>query len=207
MPILEKILGIAFILGILSLFMPWYKENDVWGTKGDQFTGLTGPLFLIGVIILTINLIGFYIYIKDRILHKEITLKLPENLILLSAGAITILFNVIIYSIYFHTKFRVYDVRKEVKFGMFLSFLCAAIIILISYVKNRRQEEGNAYIIEDNADKDIPNNYNIQKRQSNLNPENNYKYGKTINLNSEPTKEFRDNASQEKEVINLKMNI
>lgn len=166
----EKALTVGAGLTVLSLFLPWYRDLDAWG-KGDTFLGLTGPLSVIGLIILLGS--GAVLWkMLGRMTGRKINLlekydKLPlyvtvENMILF----------VITASIYFDPKFGVNITLKQTAFGLFLCLMGTVITGLGVYMSNREPERGEMNVFEE-VEESIDRIHNdIARRGQNLREEN-----------------------------------
>jgi len=74
LPFKEKLVLIGGFLVVIGSFLPWYKDLDKFRT-GDTFLGITGPLYLAGLIVLVSGLVSFGL-IMAKLLEKR-GLKLP----------------------------------------------------------------------------------------------------------------------------------
>ena len=87
----EKVVTIGAILTIVSLFLPWYRDLDAW-QKGEVFLGVTGPLSMIGLVILA-GTGAVLVQMIGRALHKEVKLlKKIKNLTTYVAAENVLLF-------------------------------------------------------------------------------------------------------------------
>ena len=138
---------IGSFLTIVSLFLPWYHDMDAWG-KGATYLGITGPLSIIGLIIL-IGSSAVFAKIIGQMMGKEMRfLKKFKNLAFYVAAENIILF-VIAASIYFDPKFGVNITLKETAFGLFLCLIGSVMMGLGEDMKNHEPAERELNVFEE----------------------------------------------------------
>lgn len=195
LPIHDKITGIAILITGISVVFPWYQESDAWGGSPEKYLGVTGPLYLIGWVIVLISAATLYFFYRQVIRKEELKLPFENNLAYLLSGALILFFNILTYSIYFHNKFGINPFRKEARFGMFAVFFGASLLLVGGYLKNKKTAgEYNPYIIESSVSK--PKNLSTPtetREQRKVAPAYSQKSSQT--------------PEEQKEVINLKMNL
>lgn len=141
----QKVIGAGALLALIGAFLPWYKDIDSFNT-GDLFFGITGPLYLIGYIIIALSifsliLTGFYL------LDKKIPpLPMKESVIYILSGGFTLFLMVIANSVYFHPKFGINITSKEHQIGMLLALIGATAITIGGILQNR--ESGTSRFIK-----------------------------------------------------------
>jgi len=134
----NKILLISSLAMMISVFMPWYVDIDKYN-MGDMFIGITGPLYLIGWIILTLSSLSFLITIL-RLNEKTIAkLSNKESDIYLYSGWISLSLLIISNSIYLHNKFGVGLATKSIEIGLVVG-LIASMITLITATLNKKNK-------------------------------------------------------------------
>jgi hypothetical protein len=116
----------------LSTVMPWYADLDAFGA-GDLFLGLTGPLFLVGLLML-----GSAVFTLAWILLPLFDKRLPrlpfsEGTMYLFLGFQDLVLLLIANSVFFHPKFGVNITLKETGFGMIVAFVGVALYLWSSY--------------------------------------------------------------------------
>jgi hypothetical protein len=146
LPTPYKIIGLGALIALIGAFFPWYQDIDSFNT-GDRFSGITGPLYLIGYIIIGLSVIsliltGFHLFEK-----KLPDLPLKESMIYILSGAFSLFLLVITNSIYFHPKFGTNITSKEYQFGMIFAFAGAIAAIIGGVLESR--ERGTARFIEE----------------------------------------------------------
>jgi len=146
LPLPHKIIGIGALVALIGAFLPWYQDIDAFNT-GDKFSGVSGPLYLIGYIVIGLSLIsliltGFHLFEK-----KIPSLPLKESMIYILSGAFSLFLLVITNSVYFHPKFGINITSKEYQFGMIFAFIGAFAAIIGGVLQNK--ERGTARLIEE----------------------------------------------------------
>jgi len=139
LPIYMKMIGFGSLITLISVFLPWYQDLDAFNT-GDMFIGLSGPLYLLGFLILTLSLGSFAIFMF-RFLGKPLPkLPLRESHNHVFAGVFNLFLLLITNSIYFHSKFGINITQKEIRFGMILAFAGAVLVVLGGMMQNKKRE-------------------------------------------------------------------
>lgn len=200
LPLSDKIIGVAILFMSISVFFPWYQETDPWGGNPEQYLGISGPLYLIGWVILLISgyLLNIFLFYALKKENPKIALKIDLNLQYLIGAVIVLFFNLLNYSIYFHQKFGVNPLRKELRVGMILAFFGASTLVIASYIKYRQEFRLNKpYLSEaENLNKPVPTSSDNLPRQSH------HSIKTQNNAQNEETQK-----KEEKKVINLRMDI
>jgi hypothetical protein len=134
----HKMLGIGLVLLLVSLFLPWYQDLDLFKT-GDMFLGITGPMYFVGYSILLIVLLNLTLLVS-----AALNVKLPFNVrpssIYLASGIVIFYLLLLTNSVYFHQKFGVNILNKESPFGMFIAFISASLITIGGYISTRDKQ-------------------------------------------------------------------
>jgi predicted membrane protein len=138
LPLNKKLILIGAFVTAISVFLPWYSDIDQFGS-GDVFLGITGPLYLAGLIVLLASAISFGI-ITLTMFDKPLP-KLPlekDHFYLLNSG-LSIFMLVLALSVFFHHKFGYSFPDKSVGVGIILAFIgsFSTMIGAISAVKKR----------------------------------------------------------------------
>lgn len=133
-----KLIGIgSFILGI-STFLPWYADLDSYKI-GDQFLGITGPASFVGIVILALCAISFWLFAHRMFDRHMPRLPVREPILHLFVALESILLLILVNSIFFHPKFGVNITLKESKFGMFIAFFGAIVLFVGGYLQNKAE--------------------------------------------------------------------
>lgn len=143
----NKIILVGSFLMLISAFMPWYSDVDRFNT-GDMFLGVTGPVYLAGVLVVIGAAMSLGITVM-HLLQKEVP-KLPikEKHFHMATAGIALLMTVMASSVYFHAKFGVNITSKTMGSGMMLAFVGIAITIGGTFVSEKKRmldidEEGH----------------------------------------------------------------
>jgi hypothetical protein len=125
----EKLVFAGSGLLVISAFLPWYKDIDRFNT-GDLFLGVSGPVYLAGVIVLLANAFIFGIIMSKLMNKKRPKFPLEDREIYIAGGAITLLMLILANSVYFHPKFGINLTAKTMGIGMILAFISVGAVIL-----------------------------------------------------------------------------
>lgn len=140
LPFNRKVVLFGSALGILSVVMPWYSDIDRFGV-GDQFLGITGPLYLAGLLVLVSGGLSFA-YLMMKIAGKRTpVLPLEEGHFHIGNGALSLFMILMASSVYFHDKFGVSLVDKQAGFGMLLALFAGVTITVGGILITRSNEE------------------------------------------------------------------
>jgi len=144
LPTSQKLVGVGALLALVSAVLPWYQDFDTFNT-GVQFLGITGPLYLVGFIIIgfslfTLILTGFYLFDK-----KIPDLPMKESLIYILSGATSLFLLLIANSVYFHREFGTNITSKEYGIGMMIA-LAGALAITIGGIMQSRESGTKRYL-------------------------------------------------------------
>lgn len=144
LPLPQKLIGAGAILALVGSLLPWYHDFDAFN-HGVQFLGVTGPLYLVGFIIIGLSLFsliltGFYL------LEKNLPdLPMKESLVYILSGATGLFLLLIANSVYFHNDFGTNITSKEYGMGMMVVLVGAIAVTLGGILQNR--ESGTARFI------------------------------------------------------------
>jgi len=128
LPLNGKLILIGSGLMILGTFLPWYKDLDKFNT-GDMFLGISGPLYLAGLIIL-LAAIGSFAMITMKIMQKPLP-KLPveEKFFHVMVSGLSLFMLIFSTSVFFHPKFGINVINKNMGFGMYMTFIGAGMVM------------------------------------------------------------------------------
>jgi len=122
LPLKEKLILIGSFVTFISVFFPWYADMDKFQT-GDMFLGITGPLYLTGLIVLLSSGASF-LFIMMKLKGKIFRdLPIKEYQLHMLFGGIALLMLVIANSVFFHSKFGTNLTEKSMGIGMIMSFM------------------------------------------------------------------------------------
>ncbi|MFA6550256.1 MAG: hypothetical protein WCT36_02785 [Candidatus Gracilibacteria bacterium] len=137
MPFENKLIALGGLITALSVFLPWYQDIDAFKT-GDMFLGITGPLYLIGVIMLLLGTGTVLTMISQKWKDKvaRLGIELPMAHIMVAAFDLFLL--VMTNSVYFHAKFGVNIMLKEFRFGMVAAFIGVGFMLIGGIFERRK---------------------------------------------------------------------
>jgi hypothetical protein len=133
----NRLVFIGSAVLLVSVFMPWYEDLDAFH-MGDMFLGITGPLYLVGFILLLISGFTLTVLISDSFEKKFGKLPLEEAHLNMLVGISSLFLLVLSASVYFHTKFGVNITMKEMRFGMMAAFVGAGMITAGGFLQNKK---------------------------------------------------------------------
>ncbi|MFC1749340.1 hypothetical protein ACFL2V_11095 [Pseudomonadota bacterium] len=136
LPLPKKILGAGTLLMIISLFLPWYQDKDTFNT-GVEFSGLSGPLFLMGLTLLALSILSAAALIMGGMNKKVPFLPFKASALYLFNGLFSFYVLLIANSVYFHQNFGLNITFKQSRFGMFFAFIAASLITIGGYLDAR----------------------------------------------------------------------
>lgn len=136
LPLSKKIVLISSFLAAISLFMPWYSDIDQFKT-GDSFLGITGPLYMAGLLILILNIASFGLVAMEMIEKPEPKLPISTKQFHILSGTVSSVLLVLMLSVYFHPKFGINLTNKNAEFGMILGFIGMAGVIFGALMKQK----------------------------------------------------------------------
>jgi hypothetical protein len=135
----RKFVLIGFGITFLSVFFPWYSDIDKYN-GGDVFLGITGPLYLVGLIVLLTSAASFGIIILKLLDKPMIKLPVKEHYFFLFSSSLNIFMMIFSLSVFFHSKFGYSLLDKNVGIGMIFGFVGSGLIILGSFLEIKKKE-------------------------------------------------------------------
>ncbi|MBU1446044.1 hypothetical protein KKD70_02145 [Patescibacteria group bacterium] len=146
LPMHQKIIGGGALISIIGAILPWYSDIDQFNT-GDTFLGVTGPLYLVGYIIIALSLFSVILTAMHAFEKKLPPLPMKESIVYIISGAASLFLMVIANSVYTHYKFGINLTSKEQQFGMMIAFVGALAVTLGGVLQNR--ESGTSRMIKE----------------------------------------------------------
>lgn len=134
----QKFILTGSFLAVVSTILPWYRDLDKFNT-GDSFLGITGPLYLAGLIVLLASAASFSLIamrLFDRPLPK---LPLSEKHFHIFTGCLSIFMIVMTASVYFHPKFGINLTEKTAGIGMILALIGSGLELLGTILREKVQ--------------------------------------------------------------------
>lgn len=192
LPFEKKLIALGAIFMAISVFLPWYQDLDSFRT-GDTFTGLTGPLYLIGFTFLIIASSSLLLLVTDYLDKKIPVFHIKISKIFLPTGILSFYLLILVNTVYFDKSFGVNITLKQSQFGMFIAFVAAALITIGGYflLRERRaimrefQDEANAAMITMPQIEQSKPKENLRTMQSPLSAQ------KPLSQEKETTRPFR----------------
>ncbi len=123
----------------LSVILPWYSDIDAFKT-GDTYFGITGPLYMIGILFLGLSGIAiatlFNYTVREKI--EMIFSKLATYYMI--AGGFCAFLLLLANSVYFHPRFGVNIAIKSAGIGMWIALIGVGMMIYGGYILRKRRE-------------------------------------------------------------------
>jgi len=132
MDVTRKWILLSCAILALSTLLPWYEDLDAFGA-GDLYLGITGPLFLVGLMVLVSAVfVGSWIVLplKGKRLPE---LPVKEGALFAFLGVQDLVLLLVANSVFFHPKFGVNITLKDTKFGMIMAFVGVILMIWSGY--------------------------------------------------------------------------
>ena len=135
--LMRKIVLIGGTFTFISAFLPWYKDIDRFNT-GDTFLGITGPLYLAGLILVVAAAMSAgYIYM-DLFEKKTPRLPVEEKHFHIASASAALLMLVLASSVYFHPRFGINLSDKTMGIGMMMGFTSSGVVLLGALFANKK---------------------------------------------------------------------
>ncbi|NIA02160.1 MAG: hypothetical protein GWP15_02145 [Nitrospirae bacterium] len=147
LPTVSKLVMVGSFIAVIGVFLPWYNDIDKYGF-GDMFLGISGPLYLAGIIVLLSGIASFSM-IAFRLFDKPVPkLPLKENQFYVFSSSVSLTMLVLSISVFFHNSFGVSLVDKSIGVGLYLGLFGSGIVMLGAIIALRNREisfdvEGN----------------------------------------------------------------
>jgi hypothetical protein len=132
----------AVLVGF-SAIMPWYEDLDAFGA-GDLYLGITGPLFMVGLMILGSSALVSYWIMAPAMGKRLPNLPVKEGALFTFLGIQDLLLLLVANSVFFHPKFGVNITLKNTKFGMIVAALGTIVLIWSGYKLFKSEERRTA---------------------------------------------------------------
>ncbi|MBU1151605.1 hypothetical protein KJ632_02130 [Patescibacteria group bacterium] len=137
LPLKEKAVFMGSFLLMIATVLPWYNDLDRFN-YGDSFLGITGPLYLAGLLVFASAAASFGILLMKTLGRDLPKLPLKESQVHIAGGALSLLMLILTNSVYFHPKFGVNLTEKTMGLGMYIAFAGVGMIILGSFMVVKR---------------------------------------------------------------------
>lgn len=131
---------LASVIVAISALLPWYEDLDAFGA-GDLYLGITGPLFLIGLMIFASSVFVMSWIIMPTLGKRLPTLPIKESTLFTFLGIQDLLLLLVANSVFFHPKFGVNITLKDTRFGMIAAFIGVILLIWSGYQLYRRERK------------------------------------------------------------------
>lgn len=134
----EKLVFLGSFLNLISVFLPWYSDLDRFGT-GDVFLGITGPLYLAGILVLLVNLSSFVTVFLKFLRKSNFNLPIEDRVLFIVSGIITCSILLLSLSVFFHEKFGLNVIEKSLGVGVILGFIGGFLVFLGGILQSKKE--------------------------------------------------------------------
>ncbi len=154
LPFEKKLIVGGAILMLLSLFLPWYQDVDTFHT-GNVFTGLTGPLYFVGLTFLVMASLTALFVMMDYLNRRIAIFNIKTPKLYLVFGIFSFYLLLMASTVYFDHNFGVNITLKESGYGMFMAFIAAALLTIGGYLNLKKPETALRDFQEETCDQII----------------------------------------------------
>ncbi|MCC6643484.1 hypothetical protein IT411_01935 [Candidatus Peregrinibacteria bacterium] len=143
----QKLNVVGSVLLIISLFVSWYSDKDVF-RSGETYSGLNGPLYLLGFSMLILGAGNLLITLGQAMklpLIKTIKASTMGKL-QMGAGFAAMYLLILINSVYFHPQFGLNILSKKSEAGVLIALVAAVLICVGGYLDFRKRLEENTTV-------------------------------------------------------------
>ena len=139
---------IGSLMMIIGLVLPWYSDVDSFGS-GDLYIGIMGPTFLIGLTMMAVALCSIGLSLGVNMRYRSISRFVEKNKLgsfQFIGGIVSFYLLFVINSVFFHVKFGLNVLQKNVGIGVFFSLMACGIMTIGGYLiaKNSKKNEAVA---------------------------------------------------------------
>jgi hypothetical protein len=141
----RKLILISTVLVGISAVLPWYEDLDAFGA-GDLYLGVTGPLFLVGLMVLASAAFVSYWVLAPTLGRRLPALPIKEGALFAFLGIQDLVLLLVANSVFFHPKFGVNITLKNTKFGMIIAAAGVLLLIWSGYRLYKQEEKRRSSI-------------------------------------------------------------
>ena len=141
----RKLVLISTVLVGISAVLPWYEDLDAFGA-GDLYLGVTGPLFLVGLMVLASAAFVSYWILAPTLGRRLPSLPIKEGALFAFLGVQDLVLLLVANSVFFHPKFGVNITLKNTKFGMIIAAAGVLLMIWSGYRLYKKEEKRRSSI-------------------------------------------------------------
>lgn len=133
LPLSGKIVLLGSGISFLSVFLPWYSDIDRFNI-GDTFLGITGPLYLAGLIVMGAAALSFASIFSNLVGKQLPKVTQEEHTLHFLSSGMSILMLVLSASVFFHSKFGINLTDKTMGAGLILAFTGSGLTLLGAFM-------------------------------------------------------------------------
>lgn len=147
LPFARKAILVSSAILMVSPLLPWYDNRNGVGI-GETFLGIQGPLFLIGVLVLSFGAINFFNMFFPLMGKNFFQLRKRSGITAILLGFQSLFLILIANSIFFHPSFGG-EVSKGTRFGMVVAFGAIAVMLLAGFITHKKEKKGENDAFDD----------------------------------------------------------
>lgn len=141
LPTAKKLLLIASFTLMLSAVLPWYDNQNTFGS-GETYLGIQGPLFMVGFVVLALGAINF-LNMFLPLFGKNFGLKRNSGLLSMILGAQAALLLLVGNTVFLHPEFGTNVSHKATGFGMSVAFISVGSLLIAGWWAKRKEQSGD----------------------------------------------------------------
>lgn len=131
----EQVVLIGSFLSMLAVLFPWYSDTDQFKT-GTTFLGITGPLYLSGLLVLLSSAMCFTTIVMK--MRGNTSLPIKESHLFIGGSVLSLLMVVMAASVYFHPKFGINLANKQSGAGMVMAAIGGIAVLAGGILASRK---------------------------------------------------------------------
>lgn len=122
----------------VSVVLPWYSDIDAFKT-GDTYFGITGPLYLIGVLFFGLSGTAIMTLFNYTVREKVEMVFSKLATFYMMTGGFCVFLLLLANSVYFHPRFGVNIAIKEARIGMWVALAGVGMLLYGGYNLRKRR--------------------------------------------------------------------
>lgn len=147
-PMVQKIVLLSSALLMISPILPWFDSKNS-SNIGETYIGVSGPLFLVGILVMTFGAISFFNLFLPLMGKNFFKLRKKSGLVSMLLAIQSLFLIGIANSVFFHPSFGSNISNKGTRFGMFVSVVAIGLMVGAGYLTHRKEKNGEIEDIED----------------------------------------------------------
>lgn len=175
LPLSAKLILVGAFFASISVFLPWYKDIDKFNT-GDLFFGITGPMYLAGIIVLSASVASMGLVLLKVLNRPSPKLPISEDHFHIFGSSVSFLMLILSLSVYFHPKFGINLTNKDAGIGIMMAFIAAGLIMFGAILSIKRKDANASLDAQVDHLINFESDYRVQANLDDSEPENKHIY-------------------------------